>query len=623
MESMLQTAVFSHQSQPNRITEDKNNLAERLLRLAVQLLCLQTGEHYVILKKFGTLNNHCSRSRSSETVSRTQSSIMERPPPSLIPENNKILEATNKIIELLTGEVPIRYQDVTIYFSMEEWEYIEEHKDLFRDVLVENQQLFGSIGCFKSKRSSETTSGTGKPGNCRAEVVWNVTKELIDLLTGESYILVKTSRTMTDKQSSGYLSRGQDAITDSLPDPTIPERNSKILEATNMILELLTGEVPIRCQDIAVHFSMKEWEYLEGHRDLYRDDDMEKSQLFISLDGGLPAYEPDGYPLPAHHLEDRNKDLFVMKFTQSRASSVDERELENNGGKNLSSSEDSVQAVPVNTKSPVSNKAAHRITDEIFPCSECGICFSSQQKLDFHRRLHTARKTYSCAECDKIFIAKHQLESHQISHTGIKRVSCAACHKSFATKGTLTVHQQRYCLEAQYYRCSACRQDFESKHELEDHMKSHLTLQSQATCTECGKHFLHKGNLKAHYRVHTGEKPFVCLECGKSFAYKSHLVSHQRYHTGEGLTCRYCERFFVDRARLVEHERVHTGEKPFACSECGKCFNRKYHLILHQRTHTDIRPFGCTACGMLFTSNATAERHLKERRCKKQKALKG
>ncbi|XP_040176939.1 zinc finger protein 567-like isoform X1 [Rana temporaria] len=606
MESISQTTVFLHQSQRNRITEDKNNLTKRLLHLAIQLLCLQTEERYVILKKFGPLNNRVSRSRSS---------IMECPPPSLIPENKKILEATNKIIELLTGEVPIRYQDLTVYFSMEEWEYIEEHEDLFTDVLLENQQLFGLIGCFKRKRRSETTSGSGKSGNCRAEAVLNVTKELIDLLTGESFILVKTSRTMTDKQSSGYLGRGQDGIIESLPDPTIPERNRQILEATNMILELLTGEVPIRCQDIAVHFSMKEWEYLEGHRDLYKDDDMENSQPFISLDGGLPAYEPDGYPLPARHLEEGNKNLFVMKSTQSRTASVDE-----NGGGNISSPKESVQAVPVSTKSPVSNNAAHCIKEENFPCSECGICFSSQQKLDFHRRLHMERKTYSCTECDKIFLAKLQLESHQMSHTGIKRVRCAECHKSFATKGSLTVHQQRHCLEAQYYRCSPCRQDFETKQELEDHMKNHL--KSQATCTECGKRFLNKGNLKAHYRIHTGEKPFVCLECGKSFTYKSHLVSHQRFHTGEGLTCRYCEMFFADRARLVEHERVHTGEKPFACSECGRRFNRKYHLVMHLRTHTDIRPFGCTACGMLFTSHGTAERHLTQRRCKKQKALK-
>ncbi|CAI9542905.1 unnamed protein product, partial [Staurois parvus] len=63
------------------------------------------------------------------------------PPPSLIEERKKkkkILEVTREITELLTGEVSGAGNSGT-FSSKEEWEYLEGHKDLYKDVMMDNQ----------------------------------------------------------------------------------------------------------------------------------------------------------------------------------------------------------------------------------------------------------------------------------------------------------------------------------------------------------------------------------------------------------------------------------------------------------------------------------------------------
>ncbi|XP_056406860.1 gastrula zinc finger protein XlCGF66.1-like [Hyla sarda] len=116
--------------------KDKNEMTKRILHFTWEIFHLLTGEDYTIVKK--TWEECVAPSSHLHELggrSRARGPITEPPPPSPIHEK-KILELTHRITELLTREVPIRCQDVAVYFSMEEWEYVEGHKDLYQDIVM-------------------------------------------------------------------------------------------------------------------------------------------------------------------------------------------------------------------------------------------------------------------------------------------------------------------------------------------------------------------------------------------------------------------------------------------------------------------------------------------------------
>ncbi|XP_044153154.1 oocyte zinc finger protein XlCOF8.4-like [Bufo gargarizans] len=120
------------------------------------------------------------------------------------------------------------------------------------------------------------------------EELLSLTLEIMYLLTGEDYTVVKTVDCVSPRSClfvSGGWSKTQNPTPKLLPPSLIHDSTLKILKITSKITELLTGEVPVRCQDVTVHFSMKEWEYLEGHKDLYKD---------VMMGSKPPLTTPDG-----------------------------------------------------------------------------------------------------------------------------------------------------------------------------------------------------------------------------------------------------------------------------------------------------------------------------------------
>ncbi|XP_077118344.1 uncharacterized protein LOC143774540 isoform X3 [Ranitomeya variabilis] len=148
-----------------------------------------------------------------------------------------------------------------------------------------------------------------------------------------------------------------------------------------------------------------------------------------------------------------------------------------------------------------------------------------------------------------------------------------------------------------------------TKSEVMAERKSHLTERSYK-CMDCGKCFNRSSHLLRHQRIHAGERPYSCGKCGKTFIDSSQLVIHRRTHTGEKpYPCSECDKRFICKLHLVRHQRSHTGERPYVCSKCGKRFAQSSNLLTHLRTHTGEKPYSCSNCEKCFIRRSHLVRH--------------
>ncbi|XP_075070747.1 uncharacterized protein LOC142159845 [Mixophyes fleayi] len=566
-----------------------SHMIEKIMHLTLDILYLLTGEDYIVLKMSGGRITHSSSPVVCGGFGRTQSPVVESTPHSLMHENDqRILELTNKIIQLLTGEVPIRCEDITVYFSMEEWEYIKGNKDPHKDVVNENHQpLTSQDECNEEKPPEKCPSAVSAQNSTDDHnIPQNDQNEILNTTLVSHTMVVDVEETYEMGDQKCEMEEMPAHIgTDGSSKRNTPERCPSPLRSQDGTEEDQSITRDYQSENLA-NLTIE----VESSGDEDETDEMEEEMS----DYDEPQCREDEIPTDRStgRMSEQSLNVAVIveidepcdKTTQQPEVKQEEDPCDDTTGGST--------VKPLHTPVMLQQSAEWEIHEDgsTHPLPPGGqlehkrkyVLASSKPDS---KNVQGSTNTFSCSECGKCFTGASHLEAHQKVHNGEAPFSCSECGKSFSSSSNLGLHLKIHRGE-QLFACSDCGKCFTVKANLLAHQIIH-TGEKPFACAECGRRFALKSSLDTHLAVHTLEKPFVCPACGKCFTTNARLALHQNTHIGEkSYECEDCGKVFTTSGSLNRHKRTHTGEKPYACMVCGKCFNRETNLYRHQMIHT-------------------------------------
>ncbi|XP_075071177.1 uncharacterized protein LOC142160115 [Mixophyes fleayi] len=503
--------------EPNlKMDKDWNKITERILNLTLDIIYLLTEEDYIVVKKSG----------EHEIPIRTQILITVPPPHSLIHDRDndqKILELTNKIIQLLTGE---------------EGEYLEGHKD----VMMQNNQPLTSLDASKTGpnlgrlRAPCSLNILDVPQNNQAAIYCNVYTQRLS----------RYGINMTESTSCEGNSTDTDIYTPTdhtqYTSTDIKEESVSCDGGNLTDTDIYTPTD--HTQYTSIHIKQESVSCDGGNltdTDIYTPTDHTQytstdiKEESVSCDGGNLT-DTDIYT-PTDHTQYTSTDIkeesvscdggnltdsdiyTPTEHTQYTSTHIKEESVSCDGG-NLTDSDiytptdhtqytstdiEEIGKLSYDNRNRNANhiqiqKTAEENISVKFVCFDCDMCFLLMSDLVSHQGIHIAEKLFPPAKPPVIY----------------KLLRCPECDRTFYNKSSLVLHSKSHRKKiSQSAPVSPCPKGSRS-----------IIENETFKCFKCGKRFLGKLWLNTHLRGHTGERPYSCNVCSQSFMRACDLAKH-------------------------------------------------------------------------------------------------